>query len=65
MEPTTKEARGALRYVVRNTSGGILGGYHELRHAEQCRAWFERVYERSGLVGDVRVRITEIGGRKW
>lgn len=63
MEGTEISRPTTPRYIVRNSNGGILGGYHEYRHARQCKEWFERVYAGSGLVGGVEVRIFEIGDR--
>ena len=63
MDVAGKTMPNTPRYIVRNSNGGILGGYHEYRHARQCKEWFERVYAGSGLVGGVEVRICEIGDR--
>ena len=52
------------KYLVRNTNGGILGGYDEFRQAVRCKEYFERVYGRSHLVSGVKVEIWKVDGDK-
>ncbi len=49
------------RYLVRNTNGGILGGFMSLHDAKRCRDVWKDRYGRQGLAGDVGVRIHMIG----
>lgn len=54
-----------LKYVVRNSNGGILGGYERRSEAEEAKRLWERCYERSPLVSGVKVTIREcVDGRE-
>lgn len=53
-----------LKYVVRNSNGGILGGYERKSEAEEARRLWERCYTRSPLVSGVKVTIHEYEAAK-
>lgn len=47
-------------YLVKTSNGVILGGYKTYLSALGCKTRWERRYERSMLVGDVKVVIEKV-----
>lgn len=47
-------------FLVRNTNGGTLGGFDNIKDAVRCRNDWRRRYKGSSLVGNVDVTIVAV-----